>query len=263
MLNFEKIIPNEDANIDEDDDEVEDDGDEAEMKFQDKLILKMSHQMEENHKQMQQFFKYQSQHSEKLFKKISEFVDCAKILISNKDKDLDKSSPLDQSSVDETPRLKCLKDKISKLRNSSSILSNKTNNDPNESSEEAELNSNKNNQFASTFSTESNSSMNFNESNIIQADDSNQSMNEENTCPNSTKPSTSDSKKSSKSNSEAEYQKFKEKYESLIEKRILKTFRNLDFNEMRSNEEAKKANVPQALNEINSNIKEINILKIE
>ena len=67
MLNFENIIPNEDANIDEDDDEVEDDGDETEMKFQDKLILKISHWMEENHKLMQQFFKYQSQHSKKTF----------------------------------------------------------------------------------------------------------------------------------------------------------------------------------------------------
>ena len=32
---------------------------------------------------------------------------------------------------------------------------------------------------------------------------------------------------------------------------------------MRSNEEANKANFPQALNEINSNIKEITILKIK
>ena len=225
----------------------DEDGDESQLKLRDQILLKMSHQMDEIQKLMMQFFKYQTQNSENLNRKIGEFVDHAKLLISSGTASSTQTL-LNQSTMKDTIR----SNKRSNLSPSLSNSSNKTNNNANESSDDSidsqnEESNSSSNLLTSTFAACSNSSMTFNnESNVEQMGDlidleSNQTE------------STSRFE-NNKSNSEDDYLKFKKKYEILLNNRIGSNYLKLDFHEMRSNSEAKKARVPQALNEINVNI---------
>ena len=70
MLDLGNIIQHEEHNS-ENESELRDDedGDESQLKLRNQILLKMSHQMEENQKLMMQFLRYQTQNSENLNKK--------------------------------------------------------------------------------------------------------------------------------------------------------------------------------------------------
>ena len=164
MLDNENVIPNPVDLQPNTEPELIDDDDcnQSEMKLQEKLILKISHQMEEHQKQTLQFYKYQNQQSEKLFKKIGEFVDYTKLLVQYKANTL----------VEETAYL------INYTKSKTSNPLNKRKDESNEDTNQSSFNDLNNDQptlFSSTILSEANTSIDLNnESNINKENDSSQ-----------------------------------------------------------------------------------------
>ena len=105
MFDLGNIIHHEERNSEQIRTKRQSDGDESQLKLRDQILLKMSHRMEENQKLMMQFFKYQTHNLENLNRKIGEFVDHAKLLISNGTASSTQTL-LNQSSMKDTIRSK-------------------------------------------------------------------------------------------------------------------------------------------------------------
>jgi len=225
MLNEDKIVPNPlekiaKKNASNSDDEDEND---VEVAFEAKILANISNQFEKSQNQMQQFFNFQIQANLNLYKKMGEFVDVAKLLFykNNNAKAIPSLSSSSSSSsslnADESER------SSSTAANNSIVMN--LNADETERSSSTAANNSNDNDMTNASSSEGNDDAEDKENSKVNP-------------------------KSSKNNEAAMYDKFKKRYEKLLENAIPSRFSHLNFKELRSSDECKKAGIPKTLDTI-------------